>query len=50
MGLAYGSPVYANKIFENLIDVERWMFRLNQNTDYTGLRMTNDSLQNIWRG
>ena len=54
MGLApYGSPVYANKIFENLIDVKNdGSFRLNQEYfDYcTGLRMTNDKFASLFGG
>ena len=54
MGLApYGSPVYTNKIFENLIDVKNdGSFRLNQ--EYfaycTGLRMTNDKFASLFGG
>ena len=52
MGLApYGSPIYAEKIIKNLIDVkEDGSFWLDQNYfDYaTGLTMTNDKFDNLF--
>jgi carbamoyltransferase len=54
MGLApYGRPIYADKIFDHLVDLKPdGSFRLNQ--DYfnycTGLTMTNDRFNEIFEG
>ncbi len=54
MGLApYGEPVYADKIYEHLLDLkEDGSFRLNlQYFDYlTGLRMTSDRFSRLFDG